>query len=59
QQNIEAKQLFWEEQILNQLNLVIELEFPADLMNSVLSDRKKDGKPTAIKPDEIKPTVEQ
>jgi len=43
QQNIEEEQLFIEEQVLSQLNLVIELEFPASLENELLSDTKKDG----------------
>jgi len=43
QQNIEEEQLFIEEQVLLQLNLVIELEFPASLENELLSDKAKDG----------------
>ena len=43
QQNIEEEQLFIEEQVLSQLNLVIELEFPASLENELLSDKAKDG----------------
>jgi len=43
QQNIEEEQLFIEEQCLSQLNLVIELEFPASLENELLSDNAKDG----------------
>ena len=43
QQTIEEEQLFIEEQVLSQLNLVIELEFPASLENELLSDNKKDG----------------
>jgi hypothetical protein len=43
QQTIEEEQLFIEEQILTQLNLLIELEFPASLENELLSDNKKDG----------------
>jgi hypothetical protein len=43
QQTIEEEQLFIEEQVLSQLNLVIELEFPASLQNDLLSDQKKDG----------------
>jgi len=35
--------LFIEEQVLSQLNLVIELEFPASLENEMLSDKAKDG----------------
>ncbi len=43
QQTIEEEQLYVEEQVLSQLNLVIELEFPASLQNDLLSDQKKDG----------------
>lgn len=43
QQGIEEEQLFIEEQVLKQLNLVIELEFPVSLENELLSDNKKDG----------------
>lgn len=52
QQNIEEEQLFIEEQVLSQLNLVIELEFPASLENEMLSDNKKDGDQTETKPSE-------
>jgi len=43
QQGVEEEQLFIEEQVLSQLNLVIELEFPASLENELLSDKAKDG----------------
>ena len=43
QQTIEEDQLFIEEQVLSQLNLVVELNFPASLENELLSDNKKDG----------------
>jgi len=43
QQGVEEEQLFLEEQVLNQLNLQINLEFPASLENELLSDNKKDG----------------
>lgn len=51
QQTIEARQLYIEEQVLSQLNLVIELEFPATVENNLLSDKKKDG-PINIDPSE-------
>ncbi len=51
QQSVEEEQLYIEEQVLSQLNLVIELEFPADLTNELLSDKKKDG-PENIQPNE-------
>lgn len=43
EQTIEEEQLFIEEQVLEQLNLEINLEFPASLQNNVLSDNRKDG----------------
>ena len=50
QQSVEEEQLFIEEQVLSQLNLVIDLEFPADLTNELLSDEKKDGPEQAAIP---------
>ena len=54
QQTVEEEQLFIEEQILSQLNLVIELEFPVSLENELLSDKAKDGPEPAtnIQPNE-------
>ncbi len=43
QQKIEKRQLFWEDQILSQLNLVIRLVRPASVENNLLSDKQKDG----------------
>ena len=43
QQNIEEEQLYIEEQLLSQMNILIELEFPASLENELLSDESKDG----------------
>ena len=43
QQSVEEEQLFIEEQVLSQLNLVIELEFPVSLENELLTDKRKDG----------------
>lgn len=45
EQTIEEEQLFVEEQMLTQLNLEINLEFPASLQNNLLSDNRKDGSP--------------
>ncbi len=50
QQRIENLQLYNEEQILSQLGLEIELEFPASLENELLSDNKKDVESGATKP---------
>jgi len=43
QQTIEEDQLYIEEEVLSQLNLEIELSFPASLVNEMLSDQQKDG----------------
>lgn len=52
QQTIEERQLYNEEQILNQLGLEIELEFPASLENELLSDKAKDVETGASQPAE-------
>jgi hypothetical protein len=43
EQCIEEEQLYIEEQVLEQLNLEIQLDFPASLQNNLLSDVEKDG----------------
>ncbi len=43
QQTIEEEQLFIEEQLLNQMGITINLEFPASVENNLLSDKEKDG----------------
>jgi hypothetical protein len=43
EQCIEEEQLYIEEQVLSQLNLEINLEFPASLQNNLISDNRKDG----------------
>ena len=43
EQTISEEQLFVEEQVLSQLNIEINLEFPASLQNNLLSDDNKDG----------------
>ena len=52
QQSVEEEQLYIEEQVLSQLNLLIELEFPVSLENEMLSDEKKDQDPTTVQPNE-------
>ena len=60
QQTIEERQLYWEEQVLSQLNLVINLVFPASLEQGMLSQQEKDGSQAQQlnKPSEIMPTPE-
>ena len=52
QQSTEEGQLQIEENVLSQLNLVIELEFPASLENELLSDNKKDETSGATQPND-------
>jgi len=60
QQTIEEEQLYIEEQVLAQLNIEIELEFPASLENELLSDQVKGEKgvekPTASVPSDTQVT---
>lgn len=53
QQTIEEEQLYIEEQVLSQLNLEIELEFPASLENELLSDRRKMETMRAATPEDV------
>lgn len=57
QQPIEAEQLFIEEQVLAQLGLVIELEFPVSLEGELLSDKAKDEETGVMKPGETNLTT--
>ena len=52
EQTIEEEQLFLEEQIRAQLNLEIELEFPASLQNELLSDQSKSETMQAATPED-------
>lgn len=58
EQTIEEEQLYLEEQILSQLNLEIELEFPASLENEMLSDKSKSETMQTVTPEDTtaKPT---
>ncbi len=52
QQTIEEEQLFLEEQILAQLNIEIQLEFPASLENEMLSGQSKSETMQASTPED-------
>ncbi len=52
QQETEEEQLFVEEQMLTQLNIVLNFEFPASLENELLSDKAKDGPEQAAQPND-------
>lgn len=53
QQSVEEEQLYIEENVLNQLNIEINLEFPASLENELLSDKAKDKESGAIEPNDM------
>ena len=48
EQTVEDEQLYVEEQVLDQLNLEIDLTFPASLQNELLSDNRKDVENGAV-----------
>ena len=52
EQTIREEQLFLQEQILAQLNLVVEFEFPASLENELISDQNKDAETGATQPND-------
>lgn len=63
EQTIEEEQLFLQEQVLQQLNLEIELEFPASLQQELLSDTGKEEtmqaateEDTQVRPEETQVT---
>lgn len=59
EQVIEEEQLFVEEQVLAQLNLEIDLSFPASLQNEVLSDNRKAETMQASTPEDTSVNPEQ
>ncbi|MAF42692.1 MAG: hypothetical protein CMI54_00795 [Parcubacteria group bacterium] len=56
EQTIEEEQLYIEEQVLAQLNLEINLEFPASLENELLSDKAKSETMQASTPEDTSVT---
>lgn len=52
EQVVEEEQMYIEEQVLRQLNLEIELEFPATLQNELLSDQSKSETMQASTPED-------
>jgi len=56
EQTIEEEQLYIEEQVLAQLNLEIQLEFPATLQNEMLSDSSKSETMQASTPEDTSVT---
>ncbi len=58
EQRIKGRQLYVEEQILNQLNIEIQLTFPASLQNELISDTSKEGELTAAQPNDMTAELE-
>lgn len=52
EQTVRQRQLYLEEQVLLQLNLEIELDFPVTVQNELLSDNQKDGPMKASTPED-------
>ena len=56
EQTVAEEQLYLEEQTLLQLNLEIHLEFPASLMNELITTAKKEESPQAATPEDVSAT---
>ena len=59
QQTIEEEQLYIEEQVLAQLNIYLNLEFPASLERELLSDKRKDMGSMQFQPNDVMAGVGQ
>jgi hypothetical protein len=53
EQSVKGEQLYIEEQVLGQLNLGIELTFPASLQNELISSREADSGMQAAQPNDM------
>ena len=58
EQSVKGEQLYIEEQILSQLNLEIELIFPASLQNEMISGKLKEGEMQASEPNDTTAEME-
>ena len=59
EQSVKTEQLYIEEQVLNQLNLEIELTFPATMQNEMISSEQKDpNSMEATEPNDTKVDME-
>ena len=58
EQSVKGEQLYIEEQVLGQLNLEINLTFPATLQNELISSREKDPKLQAAQPNDTTAELE-
>ena len=52
EQSVKSEQLYIEEQVLNQLNIEIQLTFPASLQNDLISGKDKDPMSGAVEPND-------
>lgn len=58
EQSVKSEQLYIEEQILAQLNIEIQLNFPASLQNELISSREKDPNLQASQPNDVNAELE-
>jgi hypothetical protein len=58
EQSVKGEQLYVEEQVLGQLNLEINLIFPASMQNELISDNAKGGPLEAVKPNDMTAEME-
>ncbi|MCK5021060.1 MAG: phage portal protein [Candidatus Peribacteraceae bacterium] len=58
EQSVKGEQLYIEEQILGQLNLWIQLTFPATLQNEMISSREKESDMQASQPSDTTANIE-
>lgn len=58
EQSVKAEQLYVEEQVLGQLNLEINLTFPASLQNELISSRESDSDLAASQPNDMTAELE-
>ena len=58
EQSVKGEQLYVEEQVLGQLNIEINLTFPASLQNELISDTNKEGEMQASQPNDTTAELE-
>ena len=58
EQTVKSEQLYIEEQVLGQLNIEINLTFPATLQNELISSREKDSDLAASQPNDTTAELE-
>jgi hypothetical protein len=58
EQSVKGEQLYIEEQILNQLNLEIQLTFPASLQSDLISDDSKQSALQGVHPNDVTAEME-